>query len=405
MMTLNKRQRCTRRRTGRSRHRGPLPCGALLVQPRRDGAYRWRPDPRPGVVPQVHELARQGGDKRHLAYARYGSRLGLARPRKIGTWRREQRFRKSLLLLREIGGRPSHRVGVDGTCGRGRGREGDEARAGGSFGAAEELEDQVGALPLRRMPASISPTSPAARARACGSVGSNIERRVAGWSSIQFSRMRRANSGVLILSPTTMAAVTTVRTRASHFSRLVGSSCRWRPCQGGSERLETTHLLPDLPIDQGVNLIGRRVGRTLLLTVLLVLCGCSTDGGENEPTSSPSATAVRGGTLELAMTSDFQAALDPAKEYEAVAAEFYRCCLLRTLLSYEGVPTAEGGSVLRPDIAAEIPTVSEDGLTWTFKIRPGIRYASAIRRRRGQCAGLRPRPRARRRPTLQCRWL
>jgi peptide/nickel transport system substrate-binding protein len=114
--------------------------------------------------------------------------------------------------------------------------------------------------------------------------------------------------------------------------------------------------------------------RLVALLVVVVLCGCSTDGGENEPSSSPSAAAVRGGTLELAMTSDFQAALDPAKEYEAVAAEFYRCCLLRTLLSYEGVPTDEGGSVLHPDIAAEIPTVSEDGLTWTFKIRPGIHY-------------------------------
>ena len=147
-------------------------------------------------------------------------------------------------------------------------------------------------------------------------------------------------------------------------------------------------------------MIGRRVGRTLLLTVLLVLSGCSTDGGEEEP-PSPSVTDIRGGTLELAMTSDFQAGLDPAKEYEAVATELFRCCLLRTLLSYEGVPTAEGGSVLHPDVAAENPTVSEDGLTWTFGTRPAsaTRLRSKMSRSRHKTSFARSSAKATRGPT------
>jgi peptide/nickel transport system substrate-binding protein len=134
-------------------------------------------------------------------------------------------------------------------------------------------------------------------------------------------------------------------------------------------------LLPLVPLRDAerVNAMGKLTRWTALLSVVIVLFACTTDGGKDEPIPSTARTAIRGGTLELAMTSDFQAALDPAKEYDA--GELYRCCLLRTLLSYEGVPTAEGGNELRPDIAAEIPTVSSDGLTWTFQIRPGVHYA------------------------------
>jgi peptide/nickel transport system substrate-binding protein len=52
-----------------------------------------------------------------------------------------------------------------------------------------------------------------------------------------------------------------------------------------------------------------------------------------------------------------------------------RCCLLRTLLSYNGMPTAGGGAIPRPDLASRFPSVSPDGLTWTFELRHGIHYA------------------------------
>ena len=54
------------------------------------------------------------------------------------------------------------------------------------------------------------------------------------------------------------------------------------------------------------------------------------------------------------------------------------CCLLRTLLSYKGGPTEEGGAELRPDLAEELPSVSADGLTWTFKLRAGLTYAPPL---------------------------
>src|SRR4030095_2139204 len=51
-----------------------------------------------------------------------------------------------------------------------------------------------------------------------------------------------------------------------------------------------------------------------------------------------------------------------------------RCCLLRTLLSYNGRPTAEGGTELQPDIAADLPEISSDGLTYTFTLKSGVNY-------------------------------
>ncbi|MCA1705297.1 MAG: ABC transporter substrate-binding protein, partial [Actinobacteria bacterium] len=58
--------------------------------------------------------------------------------------------------------------------------------------------------------------------------------------------------------------------------------------------------------------------------------------------------------------------------------EIGRCCLSRSLLSYNGKPTREGGGELHPDLASSLPDVSADGLTWTFKIKPGIRYAPPL---------------------------
>lgn len=55
--------------------------------------------------------------------------------------------------------------------------------------------------------------------------------------------------------------------------------------------------------------------------------------------------------------------------------ELFRCCLTRTLLSYSGRTTADGGTVLRPDLAEALPELSADGLTWTFRVKEGLRYA------------------------------
>jgi peptide/nickel transport system substrate-binding protein len=69
---------------------------------------------------------------------------------------------------------------------------------------------------------------------------------------------------------------------------------------------------------------------------------------------------------------------DPQLSYLPMAFELERCCLLRTLLSYNGLSSADGGGLLRPDLAASLPQVSSDGLTWTFHIRSGIHYGPPL---------------------------
>jgi len=70
--------------------------------------------------------------------------------------------------------------------------------------------------------------------------------------------------------------------------------------------------------------------------------------------------------------------LDPELGYPDTS-ELYRCCLGRTLLSFNGQPTAGGGSELRPDLARAMPDVSVDGLTWTFRLKSGVRYSPPYR--------------------------
>jgi peptide/nickel transport system substrate-binding protein len=105
----------------------------------------------------------------------------------------------------------------------------------------------------------------------------------------------------------------------------------------------------------------------------LAAAACGQDGPGEGPGEQED--IERGGTLRMNMLSDVTAAFDPQKEYYTPAWEFYRCCLLRTLVSYNGLPTEEGGNELQPDLATDLPEVSDDGLTWTFRIREGVNYA------------------------------
>ncbi len=120
-----------------------------------------------------------------------------------------------------------------------------------------------------------------------------------------------------------------------------------------------------------------------LVAVLgLVAAACGGDDGGGGPGTTgetgqeTSGEGIQqGGTLKLAMLGDVSAAFDPQKEYYSVTWEFYRCCLLRTLLGYKGVPTDQGGAELQPDIAADMPEISSDGLTYTFTLKSGINYS------------------------------
>ena len=122
--------------------------------------------------------------------------------------------------------------------------------------------------------------------------------------------------------------------------------------------------------------------------ILFAACGGQPDSSPGTP--APSSPPPTGGTLRVAVPGDFPppstlassgpsgaAALDPLFGfYDSL--ELLRCCVLRTLVSYVGRPTDEGGTVLQPDLAESLPEVSADGLTWTFHLRQGMRYAPPL---------------------------
>ena len=127
--------------------------------------------------------------------------------------------------------------------------------------------------------------------------------------------------------------------------------------------------------------------RTLKLIAVVAVLGivAAACGGDNNEGGSSGATGntgasgatggdLSGGTLRMGQLADVVSAFDPQKEYYSVTWEYMRCCLLRNLMSYKGVPTADGGTQLFPDIAASDPTISDDQLTWTYTLKSGVHY-------------------------------
>jgi peptide/nickel transport system substrate-binding protein len=125
----------------------------------------------------------------------------------------------------------------------------------------------------------------------------------------------------------------------------------------------------------------RSVRSAAVVAVLAIVAAACSSSDTPEDSATPSAGGEEiqaGGTLNLAQTSDVSAAFDPQKEYYQLSFEYFKCCLVRMLLSTEAVPAEDGGSVLKPDLAADLPTISDDGLTYTFTLKPGIMYAPPL---------------------------
>jgi ABC-type transport system substrate-binding protein len=123
--------------------------------------------------------------------------------------------------------------------------------------------------------------------------------------------------------------------------------------------------------------------------VLLVSASCALGP---TVTASPSAADPTGGTLRIVLPGDQlewgrftvkegdPATLDPHLDVFSVydTWELLRCCLARTLLSSNGRATADGGARIHPDLAAALPEISADGLSWTFKLKDGLRYGPPL---------------------------
>jgi peptide/nickel transport system substrate-binding protein len=121
---------------------------------------------------------------------------------------------------------------------------------------------------------------------------------------------------------------------------------------------------------QPLQFFHRRRWRPVQLTALFGVClafvvACG--GGSPEADTEPDATAAAGGRVTMGTTLSART-LDPADAYE-----IFPGILLHNLgdqlYAYE-----PGTTELIPQLAAELPTVSDDGLTYTIPLREDVTF-------------------------------
>jgi peptide/nickel transport system substrate-binding protein len=125
----------------------------------------------------------------------------------------------------------------------------------------------------------------------------------------------------------------------------------------------------------------RRLGLVgIALTMALMAAACGGGGGGGGGGNGTSAGAAqRGGVFRTAL-DDFglTGGFDPTGEYVSIAFNSFHA-LLRTLMATKFTGGTEGNKLF-PDLAAGTPTISSDGLTYTFKLRSNVRFGPPLTR-------------------------
>jgi peptide/nickel transport system substrate-binding protein len=96
---------------------------------------------------------------------------------------------------------------------------------------------------------------------------------------------------------------------------------------------------------------------------------------------APLQEPARGGTLRIGVFDSFGFTnqFDPTGEYLGFAWGIYSNLLLRTLLTYRHVEGPAGAEVVA-DLATEVPVPTDDGKTYTFRLKEGIRFGPPLDR-------------------------
>ncbi|MFN2544744.1 MAG: ABC transporter substrate-binding protein [Actinomycetota bacterium] len=129
----------------------------------------------------------------------------------------------------------------------------------------------------------------------------------------------------------------------------------------------------------------KRYLKVLALAAILSItaAACGGGGGSSNKTNPPAtsgAPSLAGGTYRTAIEDfGFTGAFDPTGEYLGNAWGLYSDLLLRTLVTYKHVLGLAGDEIV-PDLATDTGQVSSDGLTYTFHLKDGIKFAPPVNR-------------------------
>jgi len=127
---------------------------------------------------------------------------------------------------------------------------------------------------------------------------------------------------------------------------------------------------------------GVAVTTTVALAFAMAACGggSSKDDGVKKTSAAfnagttgiVNASDKKGGTLRFGFSSDPDS-YDPTRVYYASGQNFMRSFYNRTLVTPDSKP-GKDGLVLQPDMAEALPTISDDKLTYTFKLKKGLKF-------------------------------
>jgi len=103
----------------------------------------------------------------------------------------------------------------------------------------------------------------------------------------------------------------------------------------------------------------------VITTTLLAACGGATPAATQATTGSE---PEKGGEITIVYKDDL-ATLDPAIGYDWTNWPAIK-------LVFDGLLDYDSGTAIQPRIAAALPEVSADGLTYTFKLRQGVKFSN-----------------------------
>ena len=133
----------------------------------------------------------------------------------------------------------------------------------------------------------------------------------------------------------------------------------------------------------------------VLVAVVLLAAGCGSkksSSGSTTTTSSSSSNSQFPGTLDNGSSDKggtytvgweqsfgFTDNFDPTGEYLGNAWGLYSNLLIRALVGYKHLPGAAGNELVG-DLAEDVPVPTDDGLTYTYHLRHGIKYSPPVNR-------------------------